>query len=328
MRAVDGDTYAMMITRTSPRVLHAASALAAACAMLTMLAACRGSESAQKGRAFDAPQAAVLELAEAVKGGDLADVMAIFGPDAQALIDTSDPVTARRNQEVFSAAFAEHWRLEPAGPDRATLVVGFEEWPFPIPLVKDGREWRFDTATGKEEILARRIGRNELAAIGICRTYVAAQRLYAKYGHDGKPAGIYAATFRSDPERQNGLYWRARHGQRRSPLGDLLAAASIDAHPHSASGEGPQPFQGYYFRILTAQGPAASGGARDYVVDGALTGGFALIAWPAQYDVTGIMTFVVNQDRVVWERDLGPGTDAAARAISTYDPDSTWAVSR
>jgi hypothetical protein len=296
--------------------------------MLATVPACRRAESAPPAPAFDTPQAAVMALAKAVNGGELADVLAIFGPDAQALVDASDPVTARRNQQVFSVAFSEYWRVVPAGLGRATLVVGFEEWPFPIPLVKQGGEWRFDTAAGKEEILARRIGRNELAAIRICRTYVAAQRRYARYGHDGKPAGIYAATFRSDPGRENGLYWQARHGRRRSPLGDLLAAASIDAAARRASSEGPQPFHGYYFRVLTAQGPAASGGARNYVVNGELTGGFALVAWPAEYDVTGIVTFVVNQDGLVFERDLGPDTDAAARAISTYNPDSTWAASR
>jgi hypothetical protein len=319
---------AMMTNGTTRGLSRLAAALLMPCALLAAVTSCRRTESALPARTFATPQIAVLELTTAVKNGDLAEVMAIFGPDAQVLVDTSDPVTARRNQQVFSAAIAEHWRLEHAGPDRATLVVGFEQWPFPIPLVKHGGEWRFDTAAGTEEILARRIGRNELAAIKICRTYVAAQRLYAKQGHDGKPAGIYAATLRSDPARQNGLYWQARHGQRRSPLGDLLAAAAVDAVPRRVSAEGPQPFHGYYFRILTAQGAAASGGARDYIVNGELTGGFALVVWPAQYDVTGIMTFIVNHDRVVWERDLGPETAAAARAISTYNPDSPWAAIR
>jgi hypothetical protein len=318
----------MTITSTFRTVCYVAAALAAPSVMLAAVTGCGRTTGGAQARTFATPQVAVVELANAVKSGDVANVMAIFGPDAQALVDTSDPVTARRHQQVFSAAFAEHWQLEPAGSDRATLVIGFEKWPFPIPLVKDGRTWRFDTAAGKEEILARRIGRNELAAINICRTYVAAQRLYAKYGHDDKPAGIYAAAFRSDPARQNGLYWPARAGQRRSPLGDLFAAASIDVIRPREPGEPPTPFHGYYFRILTAQGAAAPGGARDYVVNGALTGGFALLAWPAQYDGTGIMTFTVNQDRVVFERDLGPETAAAAGAITAYDPDSTWAATR
>jgi hypothetical protein len=240
-------------------------------------------------------------------------VMAIFGPAAQVLVDSSDPVTARRNQQVFSAAVAERWQLEDTAPDRKTLVIGFEDWPFPIPLVRDNGVWRFDTTAGAEEILSRRIGRNELAVIKVCQTYVRAQRHYVQYGHGGKPAGIYAATFSSDPGRH-------------SPFHELLAAA-VDAVP-TRSADGPQPFLGYYFRILTAQGPAAAGGARDYFVNGELTGGFALVAWPARYDVTGIMTFIVNQDGKVWERDLGAETAALLRTISTYDPDTTWTATR
>jgi len=313
---------------THRQVVYIAAALALGSLTLVTPAGCRRTDSAQQARAFATPELAVTALTTAVNSGDLAEVMAIFGPDAQALVDTSDPVAARRNQQVFSAAVAEYWQIKPTGLGHATLVVGFEQWPFPIPLVKDGGQWRFDTAAGKEEILARRIGRNELAAIRICRAYVAAQHRYAKYAHDGQPAGIYAAAFRSDPARQNGLYWEARPGQRRSPLGQLLAAASIDAAPPPVAGAPPNPFHGYYFRILTAQGAAAPGGARNYLVDGKLTGGFALIAWPAQYDVTGIMTFVLNQDGIVWERDLGEGTEAAARAITTYNPDSTWTADR
>ena len=294
------------------------------CVLAPAVGSCRRSGNATQGLRFSTPTLAVHELTKVVKAGDLAKVMAIFGPDAQSLVDTSDPVIARRNQQVFSAAITEGWKFEDEGPDRKTLVVGYEEWPFPIPLVKDGDEWRFDTAAGKEEVLARRIGSNELAVIRIARTYVLAQRLYAKYGHDGKPHGIYARAFRSAPASQNGLYWPVRKGERRSPLGELFAAASSDgAVRRPADGE-PRPFHGYYFRILTAQGAAAPGGARDYIVNGELTGGFALIAWPAQYDATGIMTFIVNQDGVIAEKDLGTGTDAAARAISTYDPDPSW----
>ena len=314
------------MTSISPtrKVFLVTAALAVSSAIAATLGACRRAESGLQVRTFATPQVAVLELAKTVKAGDLTKVMEIFGPDAKALVDTSDPVTARRNQQVFTAAVAEHWRLEDAGTDRKTLVIGFEEWPFPIPIAKEGGSWRFDTAAGKEEVLTRRIGRNELAAIKICRAYVIAQRLYAKYPHDGRPSGIYAAAFRSDTSRQNGLYWPPRHGQRPSPLGELFAKAAVEGVARPVSGEGPQPFHGYYFRILTAQGAEAPGGARDYVVNGTLSGGFALVAWPAQYDVTGIMTFVINQDRVVWERDLGPGTDAAARAISIYNPDSSW----
>lgn len=314
----------MTFISTYRRVIRLTAALVVPCALLLTHAACRRTDGGPRARAFATPKIAVLALGQAVKAGDLKEVMAIFGPEAQVIVDTSDPVTARRNQQIFTVAMAEGWKLEEAGADRNTLVVGHEDWPFPIPLVKDGGEWRFDAVGGKEEILARRIGRNELAVIKICKAYVTAQRLYAKYGHDGKPSGIYARAFRSDAARQNGLFWPARHGERRSPLGDLFAAASVDATALRAPTSQPQPFHGYYFRILTSQGAAASGGARDYVVNGDLTGGFALVAWPAMYDASGVMTFVVNEDGVVWEQDLGAGTDAAARALAAYNPDSSW----
>ena len=293
------------------------------CALLGALAAC-SRVTAPRHRVFASADDGANALIQAVKGGKLDEVLAIFGPDGQALVDSSDPVTARRNREIFNAAVAEAWRLEDDGPSKKTLVIGNEEWPFPIPLVKEGTQWRFDTGAGKEEVLARRIGRNELAAMRVSLAYVRAQRLYAEREHDGKPRGLYARAFHSDPGRQNGLYWPAARGERRSPLGDLVAAAADDAAAKRAAAGKPQPFHGYYFKILTAQGAAAPGGARDYVVNGELSGGFALVAWPAQYDVTGIMTFLVNQDGVVREKDLGAETDAAIRALTVYDPDGSW----
>jgi hypothetical protein len=190
--------------------------------------------------------------------------------------------------------------------------------------VKSAKRWRFDTTAGKEEVLARRIGRNELAVIGICREYVAAQRHYAQQGHDGKPQGLFATTFRSDPGKQNGLYWPAAHGQPRSPLGDLVAQASKEGRQIGTDRPPPTPFHGYYFKILTAQGAAAPGGTKSYVVNGEMSAGFALVAWPAQYDATGVMTFAVNQDGAVHETDLGAETNTTAAAITTYNPDASW----
>lgn len=304
-----------------------ATALIVTCATIAATTACRRGDTGSTHRRYDSAKAAVSALLQAVKAGDLDEVKAIFGPDAQALIDSSNPDLARRNRQVFTVAANQRWRIEDEGPDRATLIVGYEDWPFPIPLVREGGRWRFDTAAGKEEILARRIGRNELSAIKVAKTYVVAQRLYAKYGHDGKPAGLYARAITSAQARQNGLYWPARHGERRSPLGDLLANASVEAERRADKTE-PQPFHGYFYKILTAQGEAVAGGARDYIVNGELAGGFALVAWPAQYDVTGVMTFLVNQDGIVWETDLGPGTGTAAPAITSYNPDSSWSAVR
>jgi hypothetical protein len=273
-------------------------------------------------RVFQAPEAAVQALNQAVKKNSIDEVAAIFGADANDLIDSSDPIAASRRREVFAVAMAEGWRLVDDGP-RKTLVVGNEAWPFPVPLVPDAKGWHFDTALGKEEVIARRIGRNELAAIQISRTYVAAQRAYARQAHDGKQAGLYARVFRSDPNRQNGLYWPSVHGQPRSPMGDLLPRAE---EREGSTREGPSPFFGYYFRIVTAQGAAATGGARDYVVNGDMSGGFALVAWPAQYDVTGVTTFVVNHDDVVYEKDLGSGTEAAVKSLTVFDPDKSWSA--
>jgi DUF2950 family protein len=274
-------------------------------------------------RTFPYAEDAVRALVDATKAGKLDELLKIFGPDGQDLIESSDVPTAKRNQEIFSVAAAEKWHLTDQGPNRKILSVGNEDWPFPVPLVKETGGWRFDTAAGKEEVIARRIGRNELAAIGTCRTYVTAQREYAKEGRDGKPAGLFATTFHSDAGKHNGLYWQAARHERSSPLGDLVAKAS-DEGRQLGDRERPLPFYGYYFKILTAQGAAAPGGAKSYVVNGELTGGFALVAWPSQYDATGVMTFIVNQSGVVYEKDFGAQTETAAAAMAAYNPDSSW----
>ena len=294
--------------------------------VLAALALSTGSRTldAQAHRVFQSAEDAARALNDAVSRGNVDDVVAIFGPGGKELIDSSDPAAAQHNRSVFTVAFAEGWRLVD-DEARKWLVIGNEGWPFPVPLVQEANGWRFDTAAGKEEVLARRIGRNELTAIRVARAYVAAQRRYASSGHDGKPAGMYARTFRSDPGRQNGLYWIAAHGEPRSPLGDLLSEAAVERSAATPA-RSPSPFYGYNFRILTAQGKAAPGGALDYIVGGEMARGFALIAWPAQYDVTGIMTFVVGSDGIVYERDLGRDTVAVARRITRYDPGESWSA--
>jgi hypothetical protein len=299
-----------------------AALLAIACSSAVL--ASDGPAGGDGSRTFATPDEAVRVLTETVKSGDLKGLVALFGPEAQDLVDTSDPATGRRNREVFVVAMAEGWRLVDAGPDRKELVLGNEAWPFPVPLVRTAAGWSFDAAAGREEVLARRIGRNELAVIGILRTYVAAQRVYASAGHDGRPAGLFARRLGSDPGTHNGLYWPAKRGERRSPLGALVAQAAEKGYRPGPGGEGPSPFHGYYFRILEGQGKSARGGAADYVVNGELSGGHALVSWPVHYDASGIMTFVVNQDGIVYEKDLGPETHAAAEAITLYDPDDTW----
>jgi len=283
------------------------------------LSACSRKTETPASPAFATPEAAVDALGRAVASRNLADVLTLFGTDGKELVDTADTAAARQNRGVFMAAMAEQWRLVDE-PNRKVLIVGHEEWPFPVPLVKNADGWRFDTAAGKDEIVSRRIGRNELAAIRTSLAYVAAQRRYAAIGHDDQPAGVYAVTIRSEAGRHNGLYWPPERG-RRSPLGDLLQEAEQRG---ADGGHGPSPFHGYFFRILTGQGAGAPGGARNYIVGGRMTGGFALVAWPAQYDVTGIMTFLVNQDGVVQQNDLGPDTAAAVARITQYNPDASW----
>jgi hypothetical protein len=288
------------------------------------VAACSTGNPRSDQPAFATPEEAVRALLDAARADDLDAVVAIFG-SGKDLVDSSDPRLARRNRQVVLAAAAEQWRLVDDRTDRRVLVIGRESWPFPVPLVRGAAGWRFDTAAGREEILSRRIGRNELAAIRIARTYVVAQRLYARQGHDGKPPGRFARSFRSDPGRQNGLYWPAARRERRSPLGDLIANAA-DERARTAGADQSSPFHGYHFRILTAQGVAAPGGAKEYVVDDEMTAGFGLLAWPAEYDVTGIMTFVVSRDGVLHEKDLGPETKTLARTIALYNPDETWSA--
>ncbi len=277
----------------------------AACALIVTLQVSPAAQT-PKPQVFSTPEEAVESLITATKKGDLGALLVIFGRDGQELLDTSDPANARSNREVFSVAAAERWKLADDNAKRKTLVIGNEEWPFAVPLVKEGSGWHFDTAAGREEIIARRIGRNELATIDTCRAYSAAQRRYAQAGHDGKPAGLYAQKFSSDAGKENGLYWPAAHGRPRSPLGDLVAQAAQEGRPLGTKGEPPSPFHGYYFKILTG------------------TGLLPMVAWPAQYDVTGVMTFLVGPDGVVHEKDLGPGTDGVARKMTAFHTDATW----
>lgn len=297
--------------------------VAVACTAFVAIALCAGAAQPRRQRTFQTPEEAVQTLITVVKAGKMPDLLDLFGPDSEELVASSDAATGRANRETFTVAVAEGWRLVDEANGSKVLIIGNEGWPFPVPLVKDAGGWRFDTAAGKEEVLARRIGRNELAVIQICRAYVAAQQRYAAQGHDGKPAGLYAKTFESDQGKQNGLYWASTRGQPRSPLGDLVAQAAAEGRPLTNKQQ-PSPFHGYYFKILTAQGPSAAGGAKNYIVNGEMSGGFALVAWPSQYDATGVMTFIVGQDGIVREKDLGAKTDAAARAITHFNPDQSW----
>lgn len=279
-------------------------------------------------RVFASPDEAARALIDTVKANDVKPLVALFGSPGRAdgLVDTGDE--ADRNRGVFVAAAADAWRWEDVGPSRKELVLGSEAWPFPVPLVKGTAGWSFDPEAGREEVLNRQIGRNELAVIRVLHDYVAAQNAYATTGHDGKPAGPYARHLGSERGKQDGLYWPPRRGERRSPLDFPVAQAESGDGRH----EGPSPFHGYHFRVLEGQGSAAKGGAARYVVNGEMTGGFALVAWPYMHPAgqrnvlsgSGVMTFIVNQDDVVYEKDLGPQTSSAVKEITLFDPDGTW----
>jgi hypothetical protein len=275
-------------------------------------------------RTFENPDAAVGSLLAAARSDDADELHAIFGDEADAILSSGDPVMDRRALEVFGVAMDQAWSLESVNRREKELVVGDEEWPFPIPLVKDSRGWWFDTEAGEVEVLARRIGRNELAVIGILRTYADAQREYASEGHDGRPAGIYAQRFRSTPGRHDGLYWPEEAPDAPpSPLSALAAEAAEEGYERDPN-RGPTPFHGYYFRILTRQGPDAPGGASDYIVNGDMTAGFGAIAYPAEYGNSGIMTFIVGPDAVVFESDLGEETSRIAGEVDAFDPGDGW----
>lgn len=276
--------------------------------------------------AFASPEHAVQAMLSAAKAGTPEDLYGIFGPESESLLSSGDPIADQHQREVFLVAMSEHWHLEKTSGRTRELIVGNEQWPFPIPLVKERGGWRFDTDAGRQEVLARRIGRNELAAIDVCRMYVMAQYQYASVGRDGKPAGIYARKVQSSPDKHDGLYWPVREpGAPGSPLGELAAQAEAEGYALSQSRE-PRPFRGYLYRILTQQGEYAPGGARNYINDGEMIDGFALIAYPAEYGNSGIMTFTVSAAGVVYEADLGRDTASLAAAIKSYNPDSRWRV--
>ncbi len=275
-------------------------------------------------RLFASPDEAVKALQAATEAKDKAALREIFGPEYDGLV-TGDEVQDANNAQKFAAAMAQGCQPVNEGQDKITLEVGTNNWPMPIPLVKAGGQWHFDTAAGKEEIINRHIGKDELNAIGVCRAYVTAQRQYASANPDANAGVKYAQKFRSTPGKKDGLYWPAAENEPASPFGPVVAEAHAEGYV-SHMGKGLHPFHGYYFRILTRQGQAAPGGRMDYLRHGELTGGFALVAYPEHWDQSGIMTFIVNQDGKVFERNLGERTSRVAAAMKEYNPDSKWTL--
>ncbi|MBV8553406.1 MAG: DUF2950 domain-containing protein [Acidobacteriaceae bacterium] len=275
----------------------------------------------QGARAFDTPQQAAEALIKAAGAYDVPELMAIFGPEGKDFVSSADPVRDKNNV----AAFAEEARTknsiatDPAKPNRATIVVGAEDWPMPVPLVKISGKWYFDAKAGRQEILFRRIGANELDAIQVCRGFVEAQEEYASEIHDDSGVNQYAQKIFSTPGKQDGLYWQNADGTADGPIGEAVAKALSEGYSIGKSG-----FHGYYFKVLKGQGPAAPMGRLDYVIEGVMIGGFALVAVPVDYRVTGVKTFIVNNDGIVYQKDLGPDSLNIVKNMELYNPDSTW----
>ena len=272
---------------------------------------------------FATPQAASEALVAAVRANDPKRIRTVLGPGSDQLINSGDPVADRRGRTRFVAAYDKHSKIEPDGDAKAILIVGENYWPLPFPLVKDANGWRFDTESGAEEILNRRIGRNEQAAIQVCLAYVDAQREYALTQGNRDGMHEYAMKLVSTPGKRDGLYWPTKEGQPLSPLGPLAAKESEEGYGTSKNAL-HEPYHGYLYRILTGQSRDAPGGAYDYVARGRMIGGFALVAYPARWGVSGVMTFIVNHDGVVYEMNLGKATAAIASRMTRFDPDSSW----
>jgi hypothetical protein len=259
----------------------------------------------------------------ALQNNDEKAVLEILGPDARQIVSSGDPIEDAESHATFVRKYEEMHRFlrEPDGS--VTLYIGAENWPTPIPLVMKGNVWFFDTEAGKREILFRRIGRNEYSAIHICQELVAAQKEYYAMQYYTTQHKEYARQIYSDEGQHNGLYWKASEGQPQSPIGPLVASAVAEGYV-KGKGAPPTPYRGYFFHILTRQGKEAPGGAKNYVVSGKMTEGFAFVAYPAEYRSSGVMTFIVNQDGVVYQKDLGKKTEALGKSMQEYNPDSTW----
>jgi hypothetical protein len=294
------------------------TAITAVAAGLSMFcAAAIAQQGTQDGKGFASARAAAHALAGAVQSGNEQAMLEIFGSEGKNVVSSGDPQEDKEGRENFSRKYREMHRLTKEPDGTVTLYIGAENWPFPIPLVEKNGMWHFDTDAGKQEILFRRIGRNELTTISVCRELVKAEQEHFAGAHAGE-AGEYAQKFSADEGRHNGLYHPVTNGQ--PEIGPLLAQAAVN-------GGGPgesRPFHGYYYRILKRQGADAPGGAQDYIVNGKMTAGVAFVAFPAEYKSSGVMTFIVNKNGVVYEKDLGGDTGNLAHSMQEYNPDSTW----
>jgi len=312
----------MKLPEMQVRQISALYAFSIAVAMVVMMTFAGNSFAAVKQKSFASAEEAVKALITAARNNDDKELLSIYGADAKDLISSGDKVADKQRRENFLAKYDEQNKLVREG-NSAILIIGKNDWPFPIPIAKKGETWSFDTQKGKEEVLNRRIGENELYTIQTCLAIVDAQREYAILDRDEDNLNEYAEKFASDPGKKNGLYWKTKEGEEPSPLGQLLAQAKAEGYSKKGKTE-PVPYHGYYYRIIKAQGKSAPGGAYDYVIKGNMIGGFAVVAYPSKYGNSGVMTFIVNHDGMVYQKDLGNNTEKTAKAMMKYDPDKTW----
>jgi Protein of unknown function (DUF2950) len=275
-----------------------------------------GQQQGQK--TFSSPENASNALATAAQSNDEEAMLDILGPDGKQIVSSGDEIEDAQSRANFVQKYQEMHRLVNEPDGTTILYIGAKNWPTPIPLVRQGNSWYFDTDAGKKEILFRRIGRNEISTIRVCQELVAAEKEYYFSQHNE-----YAQKIFSDEGQRNGLYWKAADGEPQSPIGPLVASAVAEGYDKSRDGA-PTPYRGYYYRILTRQGKNAPGGPKSYIVNGKMNGGFAFVAYPAEYRSSGVMTFVVGEDGVVYQKDLGKKTDALAKSTKEYNPDSSW----
>jgi hypothetical protein len=277
--------------------------------------------SAHAQQKFKSPDEAVTVFVAAVRADDLRDMIRILGPEGRDIVVSGDPVADQTARAAFLIAYDLKHQIVKEGEDRADLVIGKNDWQLPIPLVQKSGAWQFDAVSGRREVLLRRIGRNELAAIQTALAYVDAQNDYASMNPEGQKVDTYAQRIVSSPGKKDGLYWPAGANESQSPLGEAFASATIQGY---RTGAEPIPYHGYYYKVLTTQGPHAPGGAMNYVVKGNMIGGFGLLAYPAEYGNSGVMSFIVNHAGVVLQRDLGPNTARIASRMTAFDPDPSW----
>ncbi|MGA7770687.1 MAG: DUF2950 domain-containing protein [Candidatus Sulfotelmatobacter sp.] len=291
--------------------------LAAVAFLLTVCFPTRSMAQQPGQKTFSSPEDACNALVTAVQSNDEKAMLDILGPDGKQIVSAGDETEDAQNRTNFVEKYQEMHRLVKEPDGSTILYIGAENWPTPIPLVNKGNAWYFDTEAGKEEILYRRIGRNEMSTIRVCQELVAAEKEYSAQH------GEYAGKLFGDEGQHNGLYWKSADGEPQSPVGPLVAAAATEDHAESGD-SAPTPYRGYYFRILTGQGKNGPGGEKSYLVNGKMTGGFAFVAYPAEYRSSGVMTFIVSEDGVVYQKDLGEKTDVLAKAMKEYNPDSSW----